>query len=625
MKPRFLLIAALLTGLLALPVSRQALAQDQPAQQDQAAPQDQAPPPPDQSQAPVDQTVAQPDQAPPQPDASPAQDPPGRVARLSYSNGSVSFQPGGQGDWVTAVQNRPLTNGDNLWADKDSRAEFQMGSTSVRMDSETSVTFLQLDDQATQLRLSQGSLVFRVRHLDDGDRFEIDTPNSAFQVQRPGEYRVDVNAAGDETDVTVWKGRGEVTGGGDSFTVIAGQHATFNGTDKLDHQIGQVPTNDDFDSFAFDRDQHEDRAESSNYISSEMTGAEDLDEYGHWNYAADYGPVWTPVGVAPGWAPYRFGHWVWVAPWGWTWVENEPWGFAPFHYGRWAFIGGGWGWVPGPVLVRPVYAPALVAFVGGGGFGVGIGIGVGPVGWFPLGPREVFVPWYHTSRVYVNNVNITNTRVSVNQVNNVYGGAHIAYANQHVANAVTAVSHETFVNARPVAQGMVKVDAKQLAEAPVVHNIAAQPTRAGVTGVGRPAAAKPPAAVMNRSVVGTRAPAPQTSFEQRPPAANVRPETPGTPASPRLEEQGTAPRAQTPSASNRPAAPNVPRPGAVPRPPVDSGRPLVRSAPPVQDRPERNQSEAQKFSTWQQHRSAPAPKTSHSSPPAHAGKPKGRR
>jgi hypothetical protein len=351
-----------------------------------------------------------------------------------------------------------------------------------------------------------------------------------------------------------------------------------------------------------------------------MTGAEDLDEYGHWNYAADYGPVWTPVGVAPGWAPYRFGHWVWVAPWGWTWVENEPWGFAPFHYGRWAFIGGGWGWVPGPVLVRPVYAPALVAFVGGGGFG----IGVGPVGWFPLGPREVFVPWYHTSRVYVNNVNITNTRVTVTQVNTVYGGAHIAYANQHVANAVTAVSHETFVNARPVAQGMVKVDARQLAEAPVVHNIAAQPTRASVTGAGRSAAARPPAAVMNRSVVGTRAPTPRASFEERP-SANVRPETPGRPASPRLEELGTAPREPTPGAGNRPPAPNVPRPGAVPRPSVDPAHPLVRSAPPVQDRPERNQSEAQKFSTWQQHRSPPAPKASHSAPPAHQGKPKGGR
>jgi FecR protein len=624
--PRFLLITAILSGLLVLPIMQRSSAQDQPAQQDQApAAQDQTQAPPDQSPAPQDQTVAQPDQAPPQPDASPAQDPPGRVARLSYSSGSVSFQPGGQGDWVTAVQNRPLSNNDNLWADKDSRAEFQIGSTSVRMNSETSVTFLDLDDSTTQLRLSQGSLIFRVRHLDDGDRFEIDTPNSAFQVQRTGEYRVDVNAAGDETDVTVWKGRGEVTGGGDSFVVIAGQRATFNGTDKLDHEIGQVPSSDDFQEFAFDRDHHEDTAESSNYLSPEMTGAEDLDEYGHWNYAADYGPVWTPIGVAPGWAPYRFGHWVWIGPWGWTWVENEPWGFAPFHYGRWVYIGGGWGWVPGPVLVRPVYAPALVGFVGGGGFGIGIGVGVGPVGWFPLGPREVFVPWYRTSRVYVNNVNITNTRISVVEVNHVYSGARVNYAYQHSTNAVTVVSHDTFVNARPAAQGMVKVDPRQLAEAHVVHSLPVQPSHASVVGAGRPAAARPPASVVNRPVVGTRMPPTRTSFEARQPAMNVRPETPGPPVNTHLEEQGTPPRAATPNANNRPA-PYVPRPNAPSRlPATPENRSLVRSAPPVMDRPERDRSEAQKFSSWQQHRSAPPAKSApHQSAPAHGGKPKGR-
>jgi hypothetical protein len=612
MKTQRIFLTAILAGILVLPLTRRAMAQDQPAPEAQ----DQSQAPPD--QAPQDQTVAQPDQAPPQPDASPAQDPPGRVARLSYSDGSVSFQPGGQGDWVTVVQNRPLSNGDNLWADKDSRAEFQMGSTSVRMDSETSVTFLDLDDTTTQLRLSQGSLIFRVRHLDDGDHFEVDTPNSAFQVQSPGQYRVDVNAAGDETDVTVWKGRGEVTGGGDSFVVVAGQRATFAGTDKLDHEIGQVPAPDDFEKFAFDRDHHEDSAESSNYISPEMTGAEDLDEYGHWSYAADYGPVWTPTGVAVGWAPYRFGQWVWIAPWGWTWVENEPWGFAPFHYGRWAYIGGGWGWVPGPVLVRPVYAPALVAFVGGGGFGIGIGVGVGPVGWFPLGPREVFVPWYHTSRVYVNNVNITNTRVNVVEVNNVYSGSHIAYANQHLANAVTVVSHDTFVNARPVSQGLVKVDPRQLEQSHVVRGTPAQPTRASMTVAGRPTAVRPPAAIISRPVVGTRMPATRTGI-------NVRAESPGPPVNTHLEEQGTASREETSRAGNRPVAPNVPRPGAVPRSPAAENHPLVRSAPPVMDRPEHNQSEAQKFSSWQQHKSAPAKSAPHPSAPEHAGKPKGRR
>ena len=605
------------------------------------------------------------DQGPPQ-QQGPGQDPPGRVARLSFSDGSVSFQPGGEGDWVQAVANRPLTTGDNIWADKDSRAELQTGSTSIRIDSETSITFLNLDDHTTQLKLSQGSMIVRVRHLDDDDNFEIDTPNLAFQVQRTGEYRLDVSADGNETDATVWHGRGEATGGGASYVVVAGQRASFTGSDQLDHEINQIPNHDDFDNFAFQRDEREDHSESTNYISTEMTGAEDLDEYGHWRYVADYGPVWAPAAVAPGWAPYRFGHWVWVAPWGWTWVEDEPWGFAPFHYGRWAFVESSWCWVPGPVVVRPVYAPALVAFVGGGGFGVGFGIGAG-VAWFPLAPREVFVPWYRTSPGYVNNVNITNTRVSVTQVTNVYNTTiinnnttsvtRITYANQHVNNAVTAVSHDTFVNARPVAASMVKVDQKQIESAPVVHNIPVQPARASVMGAGRPATAKPPAAVVNRQVVAVKQPpAPRPSLEQRQAAApNVRTETPGQPQSatraayepPRPGQPASRPQSPPeapPNAANEhPAGPaNVPRPGgtqppqparpaepaapaarAVPHPPAgENGHPLVRQAPPVQENPQHQQNEQTKFNNWQQQRQSsasrpPAPREA----PAHEEKP----
>jgi hypothetical protein len=619
---KVLAVAVILAGiLLMLQAPQRVLAQDAPSpgQSQEQAPAQDAPP-----QGQVDAQAQ-----------APAQDPPSRVARLSYTVGSVSFQPGGEGDWVTAVNNRPLTTGDNLWADKDSRAEFQIGSTSVRLDSETSVTFLELDDRTTQLRLSQGSILFRVRHLDDDDHFEVDTPNSAFVVQRTGEYRVDVNADGSETDTTVWRGRGEVTGGGASYDVVAGQRARFTGTQELDHEIDQLPSRDDFDSFAFDRDDHEDRSESANYISPETTGYEDLDEYGHWRYEADYGPVWSPVGVAVGWAPYRIGHWVWVEPWGWTWVESEPWGFAPFHYGRWAFVGGGWCWAPGPVAVRPVFAPALVAFVGGGGFGVGVGIGPA-VAWFPLAPREVFVPWYRTSRGYVNNVNITNTRVSVTTVTNVYNTTivnnrnvtNVTYANQHVGNAVTAVSHDTFVNARPVGSNLVKVDERQIASAPVTHTIAAQPVRQSVMGAGRPAMARPPAAVINRQVVATRTPTlPRAPFEQRQATMNVRTETPGTPQPParpptemsrppvnnRLEEQGTAPPAEHPAPTS-----SVPHPPATEaRPPSYAGvHPLVRSAPPVQEQPERQQNEAQKFNKWQQQRPAPA-----AHPPAHPSAP----
>jgi hypothetical protein len=450
------------------------------------------------------------------------QDPPGRVARLNFSQGSVSFQPAGEGDWVTAVPNRPMVTGDNLWADENSRAEAHIGSTALRLGPRTGITFLNVDDRTTQIRLAQGSLIVRVRHVDDDDSYEVDTPNLAFALLQPGEYRIDVSEDGNQTITSVWQGRGEVTGGGFSYTVLASQSATFTGSDHLDYDLQQLPGQDDFDHWAFDRDQREDHADSANYVSREMTGYEDLDENGDWSYVAGYGECWRPRAVVAGWAPYRYGHWAWVGPWGWTWVEDEPWGFAPFHYGRWASVNGGWFWVPGPVVVRPIWAPALVAFVGGGGgFHVGVGVGVG---WFPLGPGEVFVPGYRVSRGYVNQVNVTNTRVNVTQVTNVYNTVvinkttvnNITYVNQHVNNSVTVVSHDTFVNARPVGQNIEHVDQRELAAATVSHRVTEEPVRQSVVGAGRPAQVRPPAAVISRQVVAQKTPPPPPrSLDQR--------------------------------------------------------------------------------------------------------------
>ena len=619
------------------------------------------------------------------------QDPPGRVARLNYSTGSVSFQPGGEGDWVDAVSNRPLTSGDNLWADKGARAELHVGSAAIRMDAETSLSFLDLDDHSTQLRLSLGSLLLRVRHLDDGDNFEVDTPNLAFAIQSAGEYRIDVNSDGNETVTTVWHGRGEATGGGNSYDVVAGQKARFSGTDQLDHEIAQIGPSDDFASWSFDRDKREDGAESANYISPEVTGYEDLDDHGRWHYVAGYGNVWTPAGLASDWAPYRYGHWVWVEPWGWTWVEDEPWGFAPFHYGRWAYAQDSWCWVPGPVVVRPVYSPALVAFVGGGGFHVAVGVGGGPVGWFPLGPGEVYMPPYRVSRRYVENVNVTNTRVNITQVTNVYNVynsnptnvSRITYVNQRT-QAVTVVSRDTFVNARPVSRNVVRVDEREIVQAQVAHRLDVQPGRASIQGPGRTVQMRPPARVIERQVVATRAPTPaRPTFEQRQAPANVRTEAPGRPrpAEPnepqhpqspapddrnrpqpvaRGNENSRPPQQQAqpqPQANQRPAdlrpvprppksdrvqmnppngqqpqaqneqrpAQNQPRPdqnqgrpdqnqgrrqqpaqrsqaAEAPRPSQQNGRALVRQAPPVEERPQQQQNEEQKFRQWQDQR-----------------------
>ncbi|MGB7131096.1 MAG: FecR domain-containing protein, partial [Candidatus Sulfotelmatobacter sp.] len=158
------------------------------------------------------------------------QDPPGRVAQLNYIDGSVTFQPGGENDWLDAVLNRPLVTGDNLWADQNSRAELHIGSTALRLGPMTGITLLEVSDHATQIRLVQGSLIVKVRHVDSDDAYEIDTPNIAFVVMQPGDYRINVDSEGARTDVIVWRGLGEATGGGSSYTVAADQHATFTGT-----------------------------------------------------------------------------------------------------------------------------------------------------------------------------------------------------------------------------------------------------------------------------------------------------------------------------------------------------------------------------------------------------------
>ena len=430
-------------------------------------------------------------------------DPPGRVARLNYIQGSVSFQPAGETDWVEANPNRPLTTGDNLWTDQNARGELHIDSTAIRLSGQTGISFLNLNDRSVQIQLAQGSLSIHVRRLDGGDDLEIDTPNLAFTVERPGEYRFDVDPNGQTTNITVREGEGESNGGGSNFHLDSGESASASGTDTLTFDVGRAGRPDEFDQWSSSRDDREEHAQSARYVSRDVIGYEDLDDYGDWRSVPDYGKVWFPSRVAAGWAPYRFGHWTWIEPWGWTWVEDEPWGFAPFHYGRWAVVGGGWCWVPGPVVVRPVYAPALVAFVGGPRFGLSLSIGGGGggVAWFPLGPREVYVPGYRASQRYVQNVNVTNTTVNVVNVTNVYNNVNVnrvTYMHQNNVAAVTVVSHDTFVNARSVGAANVRINQQQLQNSEIERRLPVAPERRSVIGSGAPATVRPPDAVMRR-------------------------------------------------------------------------------------------------------------------------------
>ncbi len=535
-------------------------------------------------------------------------DPPTRVARLNYETGAVSFRPGSVDDWAPAAPNYPLSTGDHLWADRGAQAEMHVGSTAVRMDSETALAFLNLDDRTVQLSLTAGTIHVRVRNLGDDQSFEVDTPNVAVTLLRPGDYRISADGDNAVSFIAVRAGDAELTAGGTAFPVHPRQAARVSGTDSVSRDLIDVPPPDAFDAWCQTRDRREETSQSVRYVPREMIGYEDLDANGVWREVPPYGWVWSPNRVAVGWAPYRYGHWAWIAPWGWTWVDDAPWGFAPFHYGRWAFVAGGWFWVPGRIVERPVYAPALVAFVGGPHFSLSLSVGGGGggVAWFPLGPGEIYRPAYHVSTAYVQNVNITHvtnvTNINVTNVN----VTNVRYVNQGVQGAVTAVPQQTFTSSRAVGQAATVVPAQQAMQAQVVGSTAAVAPRPESI-VAQPTAAtpvaRPPAQALQRTVVAKAtpppAPVPFRVQQQALQAGQGRPLDPATlnnlrPAQPATPQVRTAmPRAQVnpvplppPAASNpapRPPSANVPQPLNQTPPPnaVQPNRPVPAAIQPV--------------------------------------------
>jgi hypothetical protein len=520
-----------------------------------------------------------------------AQDPPSRVARLNFMDGNVSYQPAGLDQWGAASLNYPLTTGDHIYSDIGSHAEMHIGPNALRLGSQSNFGYLNLDDRTVQVRFTEGALEIRLRRVEDDELYEVDTPQGAISLLRTGEYRIETDPNRNATMVTVRAGEVEVTANGAAFAVHPRQTAYFADGQQPDIRDANPP--DAFDEFTNARNMEEDRIPPPVHVPPTMIGYQDLDANGVWRNDGAYGWVWIPR-VQPGWAPYRHGHWAFVEPWGWTWIDNASWGFAPFHYGRWVNLGGVWAWVPGNPAPRPVYSPALVAFVGGAGFGVG-------VAWFPLGPREPFIPAYHVSEVYVRQVNITQVNVTNVNVTNV------RYVNQGVPGAVTSVSTAAFVGSRSVAAEARVAGPRDMASAQVMSSPGIAPQRESVLGSGgRPDAVvpHPPQAMMARQVMSkSPVPAAPVRFEAKQQALQ---ENAGRPLAP---EQLQQIRSQHPEAArggqvgtekpmNAPAPPPVNRmdsrpPNAVrPAPenravPAEVQRPApeIRPAPAAENKP----------------------------------------
>src|SRR5579875_496172 len=510
-------------------------------------------------------------------------DPPARVARLSYMQGAVSFEPAGENQWSQATLNYPLTQSDRLWTDVNARAELETGNVAIRMAQQTDLTTTNLTDQLIQLGLAQGSVRVRVFALRPDHSVEVDTPSAAITIVRAGDYRIDTYPNQTMTLVIVNSGVVQVTGNNVNQTVEGGQAVELKGTNPVQLRWVAVPAPDSFDQWSNQRDQKYLRAQARQYVSPEVPGYYDLDGYGSWATVPQYGPIWYPVGLPVGWCPYRFGRWVWVEPWGWTWVDQEPWGFAPFHYGRWLLVGTRWGWLPGPIGVAPVYGPAFVAFLGGPAFSVSFGVG-GIAAWFPLGPGEPFFPWYHHSDFYLRQINVTNVRnINITNITNITNINNVHYRDQTVAT--TAVSANVFRNSQPVMRGMIHLNSQQIAQGRVIPHPQINPTRSAILAgnvTHPPVAATRPAVVEHAPLraaetnVARNAPPPFAGEVARPnevphPTANET-RTPAVPQPP--SESRSLPQAVRPAPPSRPVGAYTYHPPATPPPLV------ARTSPP---------------------------------------------
>ena len=465
------------------------------------------------------------------------------VARVAYFSGEVSYSRGDDpDDWQPASLNFPMTLGDRLYTASGSRLELQTEGGAIYLAPGTDLAALNLTYEVKQFSLGMGSASFRIRQIDSGESFEVDTPNAAVTFDAAGQYRIDVDRDGN-TRVLVNRGHAYVAAGGGEVPLEAGRLMAIDGIDSPVYDITSLPRPDSWDQWVETRSRRFRATGSRRYVSADISGIDDLDQYGRWSEIPEYGTCWSPANVSAGWQPYRAGRWAWQDPWGWSWVSNESWGWAPYHYGRWVISRSRWYWVPvGPAVRTVRYAPALVAFVGGPGFSLSVSVGGGGnIGWFPLAPRDPFVPWWGSRAREPNRPNVTN----VTYVNRTY---------------VTVVNQNTFISGAPIAKNMIR-DARvvrEISAAPVVHGpLPVVPVASSIRVSERAGSApRPVAAALTRPVVTRLAPPPAPAlFHEK---ANLIRENHGAPV-----DSAQAARLSPPSRAIRPTRSVVVEPGRV--------------------------------------------------------------
>ena len=425
-------------------------------------------------------------------------DAPSRVARLSEFAGDVQLANERE-DWRTISRNYAITAGDNLYVSEGGRAELDLGAVQMWLAGGTNIYFERFDDQSVVARISQGAMAVRIRAWEQQDSMRVVTQNenqtAEISFLQPGFYVVSAASPYAPAAVTVRGGQAEARVNGAPVIVNRGTSLIIDANGARFDRYAAGSSSNGFEAWASARDRRYDRYASTNGggVDQWMVGARELDQYGSWDTDYEYGRVWYPTTVVAGWAPYRYGRWSWVRPWGWTWVDDAPWGFAPSHYGRWVRVGNRWAWSPGSYVGRPVYAPALVTFFGGDGWSVNASVGP-TYSWVPLGWNEPFVPWYSYTPNYWRQVNRPYVRNIAEEP-----WRPRTYAHAAIPGAITAVAGAAFISGRPVAQNLVRnIAERDIRGAPparmgeVMPQFQAQPSRSmGSSVVGSTATTQP--------------------------------------------------------------------------------------------------------------------------------------
>jgi hypothetical protein len=430
--------------------------------------------------------------------------------RLSFIDGEVSTWRPGADDWARARPNLALAEGDALYTGAGANFEVQFGSRSfVRADEHTQLSLLQQEAHRIQFKVASGRVSFDMRSLEVGDSVEVSTPNAVFVIEHPGYYRVEVNSR-DSHFITRRGGEATViTADGRSLSIYPSEDIVVTAGNPVKVATYAAPAPDAWDRWNDARSDRIGDSVSARYLPPDVYGAEELDHYGHWRVVPTYGAVWIPYGVSVGWVPYSTGYWVWDSFYEWTWVDDSPWGWAPFHYGRWVTINGYWAWAPGPVVRRPVYSPALVAFmIRDGDVSVRLSIGLPGVWWVALSWGEPVLPWWGpparrwqpwwggwAGPRIVNNVVIQQTTV--------INVRDIRYHNASQPRAILTVPADKFGRER--VQATVETRYRPTEFAPVRSELPVKPSSASLSG-GAPKGVAPPREILTRPVVTMRAP-----------------------------------------------------------------------------------------------------------------------